>query len=293
MEEELKRRSKVLFSEETAYGNYQKPVTLENLIRIVEEENYHTDKYLSFILREGTKPDHPAPIDNIPFAWTGGDGCYFGFLTDFGKEPNLEEAPIIFVQPTDFSEKEPARGVKLFARNIKDFLRITIESWRETVRLKKYSWITKEDNIEREKISEGLIHSLQLKEIKNLEDYYKDFYADRESGFLIKTMDGIGISSNHEPKLSENVILKPVKIENLESRLNELSLDERKKFYRDFGFYLYPHYKEEFNEVLEIVGKYLDIDGFEREANIVNMNVKLYKDNKKFRSRLNKKSNER
>lgn len=117
-QEEWNKKRDDLFSEETAYGNYKKPETLIKLINLVEEKELDTDRSLGFILWKGTKPEFPAPIDNIPFAWTGGDGCYFGFLTDFGNYQNLEEAPIIFVSPTDFDKKNPNWGVKLFARNI-------------------------------------------------------------------------------------------------------------------------------------------------------------------------------
>gem|GEM_PF-84613 len=57
------------------------------------------------------------PIDSVKFCTTGGDGCHFAFLTDFGTRQDLENAPIVFVDPMDFAE-----CVRLVANNLKDLL---------------------------------------------------------------------------------------------------------------------------------------------------------------------------
>ena len=310
--EELNKRRDELFSEKIAYGKYEKPKTLIKLIELVKENNLDTDRSLGFILWKGTKPEFPAPIDNIPFAWTGGDGCYFGFLTDFGNNSNLEEAPIIFVSPADFDKKNPHWGVKLFARNIKDFLSIMIKTWyAEIVRFNELTEMdfkgaikvmhdeyeefdSDKEKAERKRVIDFISNNFDLKTIDNLNEYYKSLHAERKELNLIETMDGIGISNQERPKITANSISEPIEIEQLESQLNNLSLDERKKFYRDVGLYLYPHYEENFNDVLEIMGKYLIRDGFEREANIVNMGIKLSKDYKKhIEKKKEKKENER
>ena len=309
--EKLDKRIDELFSERMVYGNLKKPETLLKLIKLVKDRNHNTDRGLGFLLWEGTKPDFPAPIDNIPFAWTGGDGCYFGFLTDFGRNSNLENAPVIFVSPTDLSKKHPHHGVKLFARNIKDFLTIMTQVWfSEIVRFKDVTvmdfegeikkvkdefneYATKEVKLERQRLIDDLVEYFELNTISNLNEYYRDFYADRKKQNLIDTMDGLGISTEAKPEITFKAILEPIEVKSLESKLNEITLDERKKFYRDAGWYLYPHYDENFNDILKIIGKFLAKDGFNREANIVNTGIEIAKDYKKYMIKNKNKTNER
>ncbi|MDF9841049.1 MULTISPECIES: hypothetical protein [unclassified Paenibacillus] len=39
------------------------------------------------------------PVDSILMASTGWDGLHFSFLTDFGAVKDLDNAPIVFVEP--------------------------------------------------------------------------------------------------------------------------------------------------------------------------------------------------
>ncbi|MBB3114802.1 hypothetical protein FHS18_006963 [Paenibacillus phyllosphaerae] len=54
--------------------------------------------------------------------WTGADGDHFVFLTDGGTVESLENAPILFIQPMDFSD--PYKPV---AKNIKEFLALYVQ----------------------------------------------------------------------------------------------------------------------------------------------------------------------
>jgi hypothetical protein len=102
------------------YGSYEIP---EEVFMLYELERELTEIDLS-LYTIGLQPcfddyfDPISPPDLIPFATTGGDGIYFGFLTDFGQVPTLTEAPIVCVSPTN----DPP--IRYIADNIKDFLNL-------------------------------------------------------------------------------------------------------------------------------------------------------------------------
>jgi len=60
------------------------------------------------------------PIDVIPFASASYNGLHFAFLTDFGKNKNLSEAPIICIAPS----YDPP--VNLVTRNLYEFICLII-----------------------------------------------------------------------------------------------------------------------------------------------------------------------
>ncbi|WP_415839662.1 hypothetical protein [Paenibacillus tarimensis] len=57
------------------------------------------------------------PDDAVVFGHTGADGDHFAFSTGEGSIINLDEAPILFIQPMMFGEE-----VKMVARNLQEFL---------------------------------------------------------------------------------------------------------------------------------------------------------------------------
>lgn len=80
------------------------------------------------------------PEDSFVFANTGMGGDHFVFLTKNGSISNLDEAPILFVQPMVFDNP-----VKLVARNIKDFISIFL-TLKELYILERFDWYeSKED----------------------------------------------------------------------------------------------------------------------------------------------------
>jgi hypothetical protein len=102
------------------YGSYEIPQEIYKLYELERELNY-IDLSLYMIGFQPCVDDYFDPIsppDLIPFATTGGDGIYFGFLTDFGQVPTLIEAPIICISPTN----DPP--IRYIADNIKDFLNL-------------------------------------------------------------------------------------------------------------------------------------------------------------------------
>jgi hypothetical protein len=102
------------------YGSYEIPEEVNKLYELERELN-DIDLSLYIIGLQPCLHDYDDPIsppDLIPFANTGGDGIYFGFLTDFGRVPTLKEAPIVCVSPTN---DPPLRYI---ADNIKEFFHL-------------------------------------------------------------------------------------------------------------------------------------------------------------------------
>lgn len=82
------------------------------------------------------------PEDALVFAHTGMGGDHFAFLTLNGSITDLDEAPIVFVQPMMFDYP-----VKLVARNLKDFLSIFL-TLKELYILERFDWYkSKEDMV--------------------------------------------------------------------------------------------------------------------------------------------------
>ena len=111
-------------SKEELLGSYQLPPTFLKIQDLQNKELISTYS-IGFELWLD-RPITPAPKDLIPFAITGGDGCYFAFITDFGNQQALEDCPIAFVSPTDFNDRKPKQSRFLIAENIKGFLEFMI-----------------------------------------------------------------------------------------------------------------------------------------------------------------------
>jgi len=103
------------------------PDTLVNIVRIDKELREQHDEtfqdYVGFYIRFNNDDDryYCTPDDAIVFGRTRVDGAHFAFLTFKGSISDLEEAPIIFIQPMASGNQ-----VTLVARNLKDFLALFI-----------------------------------------------------------------------------------------------------------------------------------------------------------------------
>lgn len=282
------------FPVEDVYGKYKKPATLiklENLITI----NHLDLETIGFFLYDD-KPYLPAPTDIIQFATTGGDGCYFAFLTDYGYYENLEEAPIVFICPADFDERYPDQANKLFANNIRDFLRIMITmQYAEIVRFKnlieldfKYeinnmkedieSNSNEEEKIMRNNTIEIIKSEFQLNELDNLHDYYTILESERKKENFINLKDGLGIKTLTATKTLDNDFSV---ISTLEETLSKASKLERVKFYREAP-YIYHYYTDEYQMITMLIAKYLYQDGFIRESKILKFEVEQNIKSKKY-----------
>ena len=279
---------------EDVYGKYQKPEILKKIENVIKVNKIDTET-IGFFLYE-SKPYMPAPTDVIPFATTGGDGCYFAFLTDFGYYENLEEAPIVFISPTDFDEKHPHHANKLFARNIRDFLRVMIKlQSAEVVRFKKLTEIDfdreiriiqedfksnfSKDWIQRRKTTiETLENEFNLPEIKDLNDYYSVLDLERKNEDFIELKDGLGLKTH--AKGIPNIKIFSDK-QKLKEALAKASKIERIIFYREAP-YLYKHYFDEYQEIVLLIAQYLRDDGFIRESIILNFEIEQNLKSKKY-----------
>ena len=85
------------------YGSLAIPDEILKLIRLEEDlqKEGKTLDTIGFVPIVTEFAYSITPIDVIPFAHTGGDGVHFGFLTDFGRVKNLNDAPIVCVSPTN------------------------------------------------------------------------------------------------------------------------------------------------------------------------------------------------
>ncbi|MGC5774164.1 hypothetical protein [Paenibacillus pabuli] len=107
--------------------NYEMPESLADIVRIdreLREQHVGTfQDYVGFYIRFNSDDDryYCTPNDAVIFGGTGADGDHFAFFTFNGSIRDLEEAPIIFVQPMAFGNQ-----VTLVARNLKDFLALFI-----------------------------------------------------------------------------------------------------------------------------------------------------------------------
>ncbi|WP_143781136.1 hypothetical protein [Paenibacillus amylolyticus] len=107
--------------------HYKMPESLVDIVRIdkkLREQHVGTiDDYMGFYISFNNDDDryYCTPDDAIVFGRTGADGDHFAFFTFNRSISDLEEAPVIFIQPTAFGNQ-----VTLVARNLKDFVALFI-----------------------------------------------------------------------------------------------------------------------------------------------------------------------
>lgn len=87
---------------------------------LMEEKGKPLDEYIGiYIYGEAGLPYECTPEDAIVFAHTGTGGDHFAFNTNSGLITDLDEAPVLFIQPMMFSNP-----VKRVSHNIRDLLSI-------------------------------------------------------------------------------------------------------------------------------------------------------------------------
>ena len=142
------------------------------------------------------------PPDVLQFAWTGGDGIHFGFLTDFGKVTDLGKAPIVCVSPASDA------AITLVARDLSDFLRALclLKSGNSFSDLQRYArkkgdpwWTTFQlapidDRYEETlRTAEIVAQRLNLTPLPDYQTYLRDLWAERQRSISVETKDGLGI----------------------------------------------------------------------------------------------------
>ena len=156
------------------------------------------------------------PPDVIPFAHTGGNGIHFGFLTDFGKVENLNEAPIVCVSPSD----DPP--IRYLARNIQEFFNLAssvphvemLESFwpcentssMDAIKNEFHSYSDVEWDNKRNRLMSYLQESFKTEPL-NLQQYVQEVLEERKEKITIPTFDGLGIVGMYRiPIEKEDVI---------------------------------------------------------------------------------------
>lgn len=251
---------------------YEKPPTLLKLEQFQQDKRFDMDIF-NFAF-EYDNYYWMTPIDSIKFCTTGGDGCHFAFLTDFGTQTDLENAPIVFVAPMDFGA-----CVRLVANNLKDLLGLFCYfGYTEAFRFYR------PDNGELEKIREQIATESHRAEDRKVlcellysefgsprfehseaYDYIQQVHEQRAAMAQIPTFDTVGILGESAPDF------KVFDFENtedaaMENFLGSVSKPERLKFYRDFKF-LKGYRPPESTQ--NLIARFLEADGFFRESNLL------------------------
>lgn len=288
-EEELLEDLKIKMPISEILGKYSESKVLSKLALLNKREDFKTES-LSLNL-EYSKPYVPAPTDIIPFGYTGGDGCYFAFLTDFGFYSSLDECPIVFISPTDFDGKKPQHANKFIAKNILDFLSILIKIRNPEITrfrdiktmdfnfyLNEYIHDFRNDSLDyilelQNSTIELLKTNFELNDIVELNQYYVNLEIERNGDLYIKTKDNLNIKVKEKHPEKIHRIDSMLSIELLEQKLTTMDKYSKLAFYRESP-YIYHHFKQEYSEIMNLIIKSLENIGLNRESNILKFEMK-------------------
>ncbi|MEC2054407.1 hypothetical protein I6J18_20005 [Peribacillus psychrosaccharolyticus] len=196
-------------------GKYKEfPQTLQMLTKIdleLQKEGVSLFDQLSLFLLDDDYSYDVTPYDVIPFANIGADGIHYGFLTDFGRVKDLEEAFIVCISPMNFGNH-----VQIIARNIKEFIDVvlTLNDASSIENLLDYStkeeyrdfldWMAKDAAMNPEFteqspfICERIQQKLNRKPIDDLYEYVEVIVPEQRKKLApINTFDTLGVVSNH------------------------------------------------------------------------------------------------
>ncbi|MDZ5471556.1 hypothetical protein SM124_07325 [Bacillus sp. 31A1R] len=264
-------------------GTYPLPDTLKKLFYLEEElqqEGFSLDSELSLILMEEYEAYNVTPYDVIPFARTGVDGIHFGFLTDFGRVKDLEEANIVCVSPMNFGN-----FVKIVARNLKEFIDVVF-TLKGAIAIENFLSFSTKDEYEslveqiKQELSENedfnkrntyvLEHIKVMYECKKIDDLYlyqKELEYERLSKILIPTKDQLGIIYENSSKNYRNMDLNEnmnIELDEVGAFFKEAPVEAKLALIRDIQFlYLIQDQYELANLIKEELLKL----GFTDEAN--------------------------
>lgn len=289
-EKELRdQMTKSRFSNYDLLGRFELPPTYKKL------EELQINKQLS-TLSIGfelwlARPITPAPLDLIQFAHTGGDGCYFAFITDFGNQSELENCPIAFISPTDFDQNNPRQSTFLIAKNIKEFLSLMISlKYAEHLRFQNIYNININkilaerinqfhsektiDEIKSQKSTiDKIVSEFGINKISNFYTHFECIKNSRNTNGHLVTLDGLNISYESKHSVNEinaNTIFEyqtKLKLLNRESKLVAIRNAPIKFSYFNPNYY-------DFKKSLTTTFKELNLD---REMRIQEYEIKMEK----------------
>lgn len=235
------------------FGKYKMPASLRKLHDLFEQckaegmDEYDVARF--YPITDNFRYFN-TPLDVIPFGSTGMDGIHYGFLTDFGTVPDLEQAIIVCVSPMDFDQP-----VHIIARNFLDFLRLNMTHselfynvWEneEAYRVQKLQW-ENELSCDRELLAAEekrrylLTSAFELPNIVNPYQYVQSIKEERRQHVAFVTRDGLGIARSTE--LSKSIRtgfavpqVDEMEMEELESFWQSASRSEQLALIRDLQF---------------------------------------------------------
>lgn len=186
----------------THYGTYEIPSLIRQLFELEQElqqEDLSLDRAFPCMLIEDDFRYSFTPLDVIPLATTGIDGIHYGFLTDFGLAPDLDQAWIVTVSPMD--SDCPVRPI---AANLLDWLRAMYTDadalinafehgadYREYVRTRE----PHEPDEEASEIRRRLAERFGIIPITDMGAYLDEMREQRKQAVDRETQDGIGVVS--------------------------------------------------------------------------------------------------
>ena len=230
------------------YGKYEVPQQLIQLIELEDELNekgllpYGDLMGLYFSLEPVQHRYLNTPVDVIPFAHSGADGIHFGFLTDFGEAPNLDEVYIVRVTPMDFDEP-----VKIMARNLSGFISLiyhyryvkeNLDVTSDQEKIERFLRFNNEDGSNEQVILEAFFARLNPQPMESLASYFATVKEMRQLEVMVETWDGIGVikSGTEEIKTQKPFHLErdmAPDLEQVRSYFAESSLEYKLAFVRD------------------------------------------------------------
>ena len=253
--------------------NFNIPTLITELEELQNKNAYDGEEFEFWIDFHDDSRYSICPIDAIPFASTGNNGIHFAFLTDFGTNENLEQAPIICVAPS----YDPP--VNLVAKNLHGFLSLitTIENstlladrykTQEDFEKRKNEWFEgflsePEISEPRKKLAETLRTKFDLKRISDIVSYTNQIRETRASEIDYESMDGLGIKLDDDETIAEFDYSKnPEDVIRFLSNANKSS---RLLFYRN-SYYAYI-LSNDYDEIVKsITIQFLEKDGYTNEA---------------------------
>ena len=225
---------------------------LQALDAVLQKDGYSLDDHFGLRLREDSSHYHVTPLDLVPFGDIGVDGIRYGFLTDFRRVQDLEEAFIVLISPMDFGNPH-----KIVAKNFGEFLNLawTVKGAMDlanvhykrteedyTSLLKYFEESQDElDNDHKNKqayVLQRIEDEFGVQPVEDIYDYIEnEVKAAREQHIVLSTLDGLGVVGEN-PKdspymkfeVTEN---EPADLEQLNAFLLESSKESKLALIRD------------------------------------------------------------
>ncbi|PSL41653.1 hypothetical protein B0H99_102337 [Planomicrobium soli] len=243
------------------YGKYAKlPVTLEKLKNFdaaLEKEGLSLDAGFSFMWTDNEMAYNVTPYDVIVFGHIGSDGIHYGLLSDFGTVPDLENAFVVCLSPTDYGDH-----IKLVAKNAAEFVDLlyTLKSavaisnfllMSERAHYQKFFKESKEREGEypeyeavTNKVIEKMKESLGCRTIEDVYQYVEiEVKEDRAKKTVLATHDGLGVvPMNNATSQQERFQVEkdvPVDLKQAEAFFARAPIESRLAFIRDAQFFFH------------------------------------------------------